>query len=100
MSKNYISCNKLDALFGEYDDDDQNWVITEVIEKLCQGLTDVNIMMVEMRENEDLERLKTINSGIVSALRELKQLKKEVAAIIENGEVLVQGSNRKKGGAE
>lgn len=98
MSKMYISCDTLDEWFGEYVDNEKNWVLPEILEKLCQALADTNILLVDCSDSGEIEKLKNINNGIVSALRDLKRLKKEVTEIIANDEVLIQGKV-KKGGA-
>lgn len=98
MSKMYISCETLSDWFADYDSDKSNWIITEIIDNLCSGLADTNILLVDTDDEDDIKKLRNINNAIVSALRDLKKLNGEVKAIIENGEVLAQGSMKKKGG--
>lgn len=98
MSKMYISCETLTDWFADYDSDKSNWIITEIIDNLCSGLADTNILLVDTDDEDDIKKLRNINNAIVSALRDLKKLNGEVKAIIENGEVLAQGSMKKKGG--
>lgn len=98
MSKMYISCETLTDWFADYDADKSQWIITEIIDNLCSGLADTNILLVDTDDEDDIKKLRNINNAIVSALRDLKKLNGEVKAIIENGEVLAQGSMKKKGG--
>ena len=98
MSKMYISCETLTDWFADYDADKSQWIITEIIDNLCSGLADTNILLVDTDDEDDIKKLRNINNAIISALRDLKKLNGEVKAIIENGEVLAQGSMKKKGG--
>lgn len=99
MSKQYISCETLSDWFDDYNADKSDWIISEIIENLSQGLTETNILLVDTTDKEDSEKLRTINNAIVSAVRDLKKLSKEVTGLIANGEVLSQGCGKKKGGA-
>ena len=100
MSKKYISCETLDDWFNEFEDNNEkNWVLPEIIENLCSGLADVNILLVDTSDEEDIKKLRNINNAIVSVLRDLKRLNAEVHEIMEQGEVLVQGGKRKGGAA-
>jgi len=98
MSKSYISSQTLNYWFGNYELDKENdwWEITDMIDELKNALAASQFLMLDA-ENEDLEHVKTINSGIVWALREMIKLKKEVKTMIENGEILIQKCNKKKG---
>ena len=99
MSKKYISCDTLDGWFNDFDDDNEkNWILPEIIDNLCSGLADTNILLVDTDDEDDIKKLRNINNAIVSALRDRKKLNGEVKAIIENGEVLAQGGMKKKGG--
>ena len=99
MNKMYISSPVLDGWFNDYDPDEKDWVLPEIIENLCQGLADTNILLVDASDKGDQEKLRNINNAIISALRDLKQLNKEVSELIANGEVLQQGGGKRKGGA-
>ncbi len=98
MSKMYVSCETLSDWFNDFDADKSNWIITEIIDNLCQGLAETNILLVDTSDKEESRKLRTINNAIVSAVRDLKKLANEVTELIENGEVLQQGC-KKKGGA-
>lgn len=95
MSKSYISCETLDDWFANYDDDQKDWIVAEIIENLCQGLADCNILLVDTTDKDESDKLRNINNSIISALRDLKKLRNEVAEIIANGDVLVQNGKRK-----
>lgn len=98
MSKKYISCETLDGWFNDYDDDNEgNWILPEIIDNLCSGLADTNILLVDTIDEDSLKKLRNINNAIISALRDLKKLNAEVHEAIDNGDVLVQG-RAKKGG--
>lgn len=97
MSKMYISCETLTDWFADYDADKSQWIITEIIDNLCQGLAETNILLVDTSDKEESTKLRTINNAIVSAVRDLKKLANEVTELIANGEVLTQGC-KKKGG--
>lgn len=99
MSKMYVSCDTLSDWFADYDADKSNWIITEIIDNLCQGLAETNILLVDTSDKEESTKLRTINNAIVSAVRDLKKLANEVTELIANGEVLTQGC-KKKGGAQ
>lgn len=98
MSKMYVSCETLSDWFNDFDADKSNWIITEIIDNLCQGLAETNILLVDTSDKEESTKLRTINNAIVSAVRDLKKLANEVTELIANGEVLTQGC-KKKGGA-
>lgn len=98
MSKMYISCETLDGWFNDYDDENENnWILPEIIDNLCSGLADTNILLVDTTDEDDIKKLRNINNAIISALRDLKKLNGEVHEAIANGEVIVQGC-KKKGG--
>ena len=100
MSKMYISCETLNTLFDDYEKEGRNpWIITDCIEDLCQALADTNLLLIDSGDEGEQEKLRFINYAIIGALRYLKPLKKEVEEIIENGEVLQQGGEKRKGGA-
>lgn len=88
-SKHYLSCQTLDDWFSDFESDENNWIVTEIIDNLKNGLTETNILMVDAH-NDDFERLQTINSAIISALRDLTDLCKEVRKAIKKGEILEQ----------
>ncbi len=99
MIKRYVSCETLDDWFNLFEDEDEkNWIISEIIDNLCSGLADTNILLVETTIEDDIKKLRNINNAIVSALRDLKKLNAEVHEAIKNGDVLMQG-RAKKGGA-
>ena len=99
MNKMYISCETLSDWFNDFDADKSNWIITEIIDNLCQGLAETNILLVDTSDKEESAKLRTINNAIVSAVRDMKKLSNEVTELIANGEVLQQGGGKKKGGA-
>lgn len=99
MSKMYISCETLADWFADYDTDKSQWVITEIIDNLCQGLAETNILLIDTSDKEESAKLRTINNAIVSAVRDMKKLANEVTELIANGEVLQQGGGKRKGGA-
>ena len=98
MSKSYISSETLNCWFDNYDlaSEGDRWEITDMIDELKNALAASQFLMLDA-EKEDLECVKTINSGVVWALRGMIQLKKEVKEMIENGEILIQKRNAKKG---
>lgn len=99
--KKYISCETLDGWFNDFEDEDEkNWVLPEIIENLCQGLADTNILLVDTNDEGDIKKLRNINNSIVSALRDLKKLNTEVHELIAKGEVLAQGKAKKGGNNE
>ena len=98
MSKMYISCETLTDWFADYDADKSQWIITEIIDNLCQGLAETNILLVDTSDKEESAKLRTINNAIVSAVRDMKKLANEVTELIANGEVLQQGGGKRKGG--
>ena len=91
MSRMFISCETLTDWFNEFSEDQTDWIITEIIDNLCSSLADTNILIVDTTDKEASEKLQNINNGIVSALRDLKKLKNEVAEEIASGGVLKQG---------
>ncbi len=90
MNKTYISCTTLDDWFDGYDPEQGGWVLAGIIDDLKNALTESHILMIDALD-EDQERFQTINDALVSALRDLTQLKKEVAKIIKKGDLLRQG---------
>ncbi len=99
MTKKYISCETLDNWFSDFEDENEgNWILPEIIDNLCSGLADTNILLVDTTDEDDIKKLRNINNAIISALRDLKKLNAEVHDVISNGEVMVQGRARKGGG--
>ncbi len=90
-SRTYISSTTLDDWFDGYNADQGGWVISDIINSLQDALAESHILMIDALE-EDRERFDSINDAIVSALIDLKQLKKDVANVIKNGELLVPGN--------
>lgn len=95
-SKNYVSCATLDDWFDGYNKDQSNWFLPEIIDKLKDALTEAHILMINAFEY-DMESYNKISDALVSALRDLRSLQKEVAKAIDEGEILHQkGKKRSK----
>ena len=102
MSKKYVCSEVISEWFNEFDDNKDNWTIDEIIDNLFNALADTNQLLKECAGDEQSEeRLHTINTGIVSALTDLRRMMKEIGEQIENGEILEMGGKRgRKGGEE
>lgn len=102
MSKKYVCSEVISEWFNEFDDNKDNWTIDEIIDNLFNALADTNQLLKECAGDElSEERLHTINTGIVSALTDLRRMMKEIGEQIENGEILEMGGKRgRKGGEE
>ncbi len=99
MTSMYISCNTLTEWFNGFTEDETDWFINDVVERLYQGLADTNMLLVDNSNEDEQEKLRNINSSIIIALRDLKSLQKEVGQIIANGEVLTL-KKAKEGGSK
>ena len=94
MKRKWISSETLDDWFDGYNADTTDWIVTEITDNLCKGLAETNILLVDTTDKEDAAKLRTVNNAIVSALRDLNKLKKEVAQAIAEGEVLCRGCGK------
>ena len=95
--KNYVSCTTLDDWFAGYDQNKTDWILPEIINSLKDALAESHILMIDALD-DDIERFKNISDAIVSALRDLRSLEKEVTQAIAVGDILVQKG--KKGGKD
>lgn len=95
MSKKYVSSEVISEWFGEFDEDKGNWIIDEIVDNLFNALADTNQLLKDCEDEQDEERLHTINTGIVSALTDLRRLMKEVGDQIAEGEILEMGAKRR-----